>query len=63
MKILTSQFSDQAPSTPAKYCVFSHFDANDRVERYVLYYLEQLKRCGYEAVSYTHLTLPTKRIV
>ena len=50
MKILTSRFSGQTPTTPAKYCVFSHFDANDRVERYVLYYLEQLKLCGYEVL-------------
>lgn len=50
MKILSSRFSGQTPTTPAKYCVFSHFDANDRVERYVLYYLEQLKLCGYEVL-------------
>jgi lipopolysaccharide biosynthesis protein len=50
MKILTSKFSGQTPTTPAKYCVFSHFDANDRVERHVLHYLEQLKLCGYEVL-------------
>lgn len=50
MKILTSRFSGETPTTPAKYCVFSHFDANDRVERYVLHYLEQLKLCGYEVL-------------
>ena len=50
MKILASKFSGQTPITPVKYCVFSHFDANDRVERYVLYYLEQLKQCGYEVL-------------
>ena len=50
MKILTSKFSGPTPNTPAKYCVFSHFDANDRVERYVLHYLEQLKLSGYEVL-------------
>jgi lipopolysaccharide biosynthesis protein len=50
MKILATKFSGQTPTTPVKYCVFSHFDANDRVERYVLHYLEQLKQCGYEVL-------------
>lgn len=50
MKILNSRYSAQSPTTPAKYCVFSHFDANDLVERHVLHYLGQLKQCGYEVV-------------
>lgn len=50
MQILHSQFAPSRVCGPAKYCVFSHFDANNRVERYVLRYLDALKRAGYETV-------------
>lgn len=50
MQILRSQFAARENRTAAKYCVFSHFDANNKVERYVLHYLEALNRAGYAIV-------------
>lgn len=50
MKTLLTALTQEAQTTRAKYCVFSHFDANARVERYVLHHLKQLKACGYEIV-------------
>lgn len=50
MKTLFSALTQSTPRAFAKYCVFSHFDAHSRVERYVFHYLEQLKACGYEII-------------
>lgn len=38
--------------TPAEksWCVFSHFDPNNRIEPYVLLYLTELKRCGWSTI-------------
>lgn len=50
METLFTGLTPNAQNERAKYCVFSHFDASQRVERYVLYYLQSLKACGYEIV-------------
>jgi lipopolysaccharide biosynthesis protein len=50
METLFTALTPNAQNERVKYCVFSHFDAGQRVERYVLYYLQSLKACGYEIV-------------
>jgi Rhamnan synthesis protein F len=50
MKTLFTALTQGAQNARTKYCVFSHFDARPRVERYVLHYLRHLKACGYEIV-------------
>lgn len=31
-------------------CIFSHYDPNSKIEPYVLHYLRELKRCGFQTV-------------
>lgn len=50
MKILTTKFTAQADSEPSKFCIFSHYDSDGRLERYVIHYLDQLHKAGYEVV-------------
>lgn len=50
MKTLVSLLGSTPQTAPAKYCVYSHFDAGSRVERYVLHQLRELKASGYEIV-------------
>ena len=51
IEVLASDaFEGRAPATPAE-------------EKTVNYLIEQFKAAGLKPVSYTHLTLPTKRIV
>ena len=45
-------FPKNSIDTHAKrsWCVFSHFDPNNRIEPYVLLYLAELKRCGWSTI-------------
>ena len=38
------------PESNRKFCIFSHFNPNEKLARYVKYYLEELIECEYEIV-------------
>ena len=52
-----------AAQTGADYIEFQTFHAKDLVSKYAQKADYQKEATGSDAVSYTHLTLPTKRIV
>lgn len=50
MKFLFQNHKPSQSLGTQRFCVFSHFDLGDRVERYVLHYLQELKQLGYETI-------------
>ena len=54
-KIPAKEFRGQVePHSKSRLCVFSHFDKGNKIDDYVIYYLQKLADCDCEIIFVSH---------